>query len=229
MEIAITHPNAGPVIVGILLVGFALAAAVIHSRRPTPWTYAGIFAAATFAPVSNLLVRSGIVIAERTLYSPSVGVALLEGAALAALGTTRPRLAVGTLVVILLVSITATRPAIPTWTDTSSVFAAMRDRAPDSYRGYALSAAESDNAGDHTTARRYYARAIGLFSRDPNVLRAASANALLVGDTAMALACLRRAVSTDPADSLARTALATLLAQRGDTAGARQLRHDRVD
>lgn len=225
-EIAITHPNAGLVIAGILLVGCALAAVIVHVRRPTPRTFAVLFAAVTFAPVSNLLVRSGIVIAERTLYSPSAGVALLEGAALAALGRARPRLAVGALLAILAVSAVDTLRAIPIWSDTASVFAAMRERAPASYRGYALSATESDIAGDHATARRYYAQAFGLFSKDPEMLRDASANALLMGDTATALTYLGKAMSADRGDTLARSALAGLLAQRGDTAGARHLRSD---
>ncbi len=223
-EIAITHPNAVLVFAGILLAGGAVAAVILHIRRPAPRTFAVIFAAATFAPVSNLLVRSGIVIAERTLYSPSAGVALLEGAALAALGRARPRLAIGTLLGILALSAVWTFQAIPIWTDTTSVFAAMRERAPASYRGYALSATESDIAGDHATARRYYARAIGLFSKDPEVLRDASANALLVGDTATAVTYLGEAISADRGDTLARSALAALLVQRGDTGTASDLR-----
>ncbi len=223
-EFVITHPNAGLVIAGIVLVGGALAALIVHIRRPTPRTFAVLFAAATFAPASNLLVRSGIVIAERTLYSPSAGVALLEGAALAALGRVRPRLAVAALCAILGVSAVWTLQAIPIWSDTSSVFTAMRERAPASYRGYALSATASDIAGDHATARRYYVQAIRLFSKDPEVLRDASANALLVGDTAMAITYLNDAVSADRRDTLARSALARLRAQRTDTAGARHPR-----
>ena len=225
-EAALTHPNVILVLLGILLVGSALGAAMAHAKRPAPWSFAVIFAAATFAPVSNLLIRSGIVIAERTLYSPSVGAALLEGAMLAALGRTNPRLAVGALVAVLLVSGTLTLQAIPIWTDTSSVFAAIRERAPASYRGYALSATQSDAAEDHTTARRYYGRAIGLFSRDPNVLQGASANALLVGDTALALTYLIKAVSADPADTLARRVLARLLVRQRERASARPLLRD---
>ena len=198
-EAALTHPNAILVLLGVLLVGSALGAAMAHAKRPAPWSFAVIFAAATFAPVSNLLIRSGIVIAERTLYAPSVGTALLEGAVLAVLGRTKPRLAVGALVAVLLVA---------------------------SYRGYALSATQSDAAEDHTTARRYYGRAIGLFSRDPNVLQGASANALLVGDTALALTYLIKAVSADPADTLARRVLARLLVRQRERASARPLLRD---
>ena len=54
--------------------------------------------AIAFLPVANLLFSTGVLMAERTLYLPSVGVALALGAALARLPVDRVRLVLGVLV-----------------------------------------------------------------------------------------------------------------------------------
>lgn len=225
-EASIVHPSGVLVLLGVLLVCGALGTVIAHARRPTPWTLAAVYASATFAPVSNLLVRSGVVLAERTLYSPSVGVALVYGAVLAAAWKTRPRLAALTATLLALLSIAYTVQAIPIWHDTLTVFEAMRIRGPDSYRGFALSAAVREGAGDHATAHQYFVQSLALYSRDPNVLNQAGSNALVVGDTADALTWLDAALRLDPDRATARTTLAELLARRGDTARAGALLRD---
>src|SRR5205823_3350435 len=64
--------------------------------------------AIAFLPVSNLLFSTGILIAERTLYLPSIGLALATGAALARLPGVRVR-------ILLAASVLAggTRSALP--------------------------------------------------------------------------------------------------------------------
>jgi tetratricopeptide (TPR) repeat protein len=212
-EASIVHPSGVLVLLGVLLVCGALGTVIAHARRPTPWTLAAVYASATFAPVSNLLVRSGVVLAERTLYSPSVGVALVYGAVLAAAWKTRPRLAALTATLLALLSIAYTVQAIPIWHDTLTVFEAMRIRGPDSYRGFALSAAVREGAGDHATAHQYFVQSLALYSRDPNVLNQAGSNALVVGDTADALTWLDAALRLDPdratADDTGRVARPT--------------------
>jgi hypothetical protein len=64
--------------------------------------------AIAFLPVSNLLFSTGVLLAERTLYLPSVGLALAAGAALARLPESRLRL-----VVPIVVLVAGIRSAIP--------------------------------------------------------------------------------------------------------------------
>ena len=54
--------------------------------------------AIAFLPVSNLLFSTGVLLAERTLYLPSVGLALAAGAALARLPVQRLRVVLTLLV-----------------------------------------------------------------------------------------------------------------------------------
>ncbi len=220
-EAALVHPNGALVVVGALLVVAALVAVLAHARRPTAWTLALVFAVATFAPASNLVIRSGVVLADRTLYSPSVGAALVYGGALAAAWRARARLVLGAAAAITLVAIILTVRAVPIWHDSLTVIAAMRERAPTSYRSFSISASERDGAGDYATAHAYYIRSIALFGLDPDLLQRAADNALAAHDTAYALVWLDQALRLDSARSVTRTALARLLIKRGDTARAR--------
>jgi hypothetical protein len=185
-----------------------------------------VFAAATLAPVSNLLVHTGVVIAERTLYSPSIADALAMGVGMAALWTRRARLPLALVGAVSAAALVFTEVSIPTWRDTPAAFAAMQARAPDSYRAYSLLAARESDAGNVAAAHRNYQIAIAHFTRDPIVLFHAGVNAVQAGDTAAALAWLTRSVALDSSLLRARTALVFLSLHRGDTVRARSLLAD---
>src|SRR2546428_473516 len=88
--------------------------------------------AIAFLPVSNLLFSTGVLLAERTLYLPSVGLALAAGAALARLSP--PRLRV---VVALLLFARGVWSAVPTLLlrgEFSGPHSILED-SPESYRG----------------------------------------------------------------------------------------------
>jgi len=225
-DAALAYPNAILVILGGALVVAGIAVIVAHARRPTPWTFAAVFTVATLAPVSNLIVRTGVVVAERTLYSPSVGVALVYGAALAIAWQTRRWLIMGLAGALAAVALVFTITTVPIWHDSPAVFAAMRVRAPESYKTYSLSAAEQEATNNPAAAHRYYMQSLALFSHDPTVLQDAAANALTLRDTTDALNWYDRALAVDSTTLRARTALAALLIHRGDTTRARVLLED---
>src|SRR6267378_2605890 len=85
--------------------------------------------AIAFLPVSNLLFSTGVLLAERTLYLPSVGVALALGAAFARLPVDRVRFVLGVLVVA-----GAIRSAVrvPVWRDDVSVTVSILADSPKS-------------------------------------------------------------------------------------------------
>jgi hypothetical protein len=239
---ALLHPNVALVVCGAALFVLAIAVAVVHAWRPSPWTFAGVFAVATFAPVSNVIVPTGVVIAERTLYSPSVGVALVFGAGVAAVwrairgltGSARIRQTVavaGAALVVALVatlSILETETSIPVWRNNATIFAAVRSRAPDSYRGYFLEADAERDRGEVAGAHRDYGLAIARFSGDVALLHHAGLNALAAHDTAASLGWLGHALQVDSADFVVRTDLAQLYLHQGDTVRARGLLEDGV-
>ena len=239
-DVVLAHPNLGLVACGAVLIGVGLAIIAIHMRRPTPWTFAGVFTVATFAPVSNVVVHTGVVIAERTLYSPSIGVALIVGAGAAALWqrigkrsrvapVAMARLAMGVAMAVFVVaSLVLAETSIPIWKDSPTVFAAIRERAPTSYRGYYLEADAERDRGEVEPAHRDYSLAFARFSGDLGMLHHAGLNALAVRDTAAAIGWLSHALSLDSTQLTPRTALAQLYLHRGDTVAARKLLQDGV-
>ncbi len=231
----IAHPDLALVACGVGLVGVGIAALVRHAARPSPWALAILFGAATLAPVANLAVHTGVILAERTLYSPSIGGVLMVGGSLTVLtrsggrqrwpGPTlffcRALLAFAS--VLLVVALTFAEQAIPMWHDTDAVIAAMQARVPDSYRGPALRARVLREAGNYPAAHASYSRAIALFSADPTVLHDAAATALVVGDTGSAIRWLTRGLAVDSTHLQIRTALVELYVHEGDSGEARAL------
>jgi len=232
---ALVHPALPLVVLGAAMVVAAGYVLVLHARRPSPWSWAAVFSIATFAPVSNLVIHTGVVLADRTLYAPSVGACLLIGAALAALLARRtplpaPRfllaaspLAAGIAAALLVAGATYTLRTIPVWHDNQTAFTAMRDRTPSSYRGYYLLGKERRAQGPSADAQQDYRTAITLFDGDPGLLYDAGANALGLGDTTDALSWLAAAVDRSPQQRRARTALILLHVQRHEPAPARAL------
>lgn len=247
---ALANPNTYLVVAGGILLALAWAVLVIHAWRPSRWTWAALFGVATFAPVSNLLVHTGVVLADRTLYGPSIGASLLLGGALGTLlqwtraedgqsGVTRrawpvvrrgPQVTVGAAATYLMIaSLTYTLQTVSVWHDSRSVFTAMIDRSPTSYRGYYLLGGYDRTHNPERAvavwgdAQRNYSTAINLFDGDPGLLYEAAINALELGDTTRALSWLGQSVEHDPHQTRARTTLILLRLRRHEAGPAQSL------
>ena len=85
-------------------------------------------------PVANLVFPVGVLVAERTLYLPSAGLALAVGAALKDLAPQRLRVAMAALV---LAGGVRTALRVPVWRDVNSVVKSELKDSPRSYDGHA--------------------------------------------------------------------------------------------
>ncbi len=242
---ALTHPDVALVSCGAVLVILACGVLVAHARWPSRWTWAAVFTIGTFAPVSNLVVHTGVVLADRTLYCPSIGTSILLGAAIAYGTSAAARIRTGhrahqivqrsltvavaaTAATLLIVGAVDTLRTVGVWRDNQSVFTAMRDRSPNSYRGYYMLGVEARTLSARTRepsleAHRDFTTAISLFDGDPILLYEAAVNALQLRDTSDALAWLAQSIDRDPKQRRPRTMLALLELHRGETSAARDL------
>ncbi len=241
-DAVLAHPNFVLVACGVALVAIGLAIVALHLVRPTPWTFAGVFTVVTLAPVSNLILHTGVVVAERTLYSPSIGVALIVGAGVVTLWKAVPGSSAAGSVGVVMVrtamiagagvfaffALAFSQASIPIWRDSATAFAAIRERAPTSYRGYYLEADAERGRREVAAAHHDYGLAIDRFSGDIALLHHAGLNALAAHDTAAALRWLSRALAIDSTQLTPRTDLAQLYLHRGDTLDARKLLQDGV-
>ena len=129
----VSSPFDGRFLVGLLCVvawGALLVRAWRRGRRGEAFGLGWI--AVALAPVANLVFPVGVLVAERTLYLPSVGLALATGGWLSGLGRRRAWVVLGVLVVAGGVR-TALR--VPVWRDATTVVLSELEDSPRSYDG----------------------------------------------------------------------------------------------
>ncbi len=235
IDVAPTLAEASAPSVVLTTIGLAVVAAtcvvvVRHFIRPTLATLAVAIAAFTVAPTANLLFASGVVLAGRTLYSPSIGVALLGGLgvslAIAAQPVAIRRPMIGLLTCWAVAAVFVSARDVGIWRDSARVSAAMVAREPDNFRAHAYAAELERDRGDMPAALGHYRTATQLFPSERYLLYSAAIAALDVGDTTSAALWLEDAVKVAPTHWQARTRLAKVEAWRGDTTRARRILDD---
>lgn len=159
-----------------------------------------VWIAIAFLPVANLLFPSGILIGERTLYLPSVGLVLAVGAWLKDL---EPRRLGAVLTVLVLAGGVRSALRVPAWRDEMSVSLSILEDSPRSHHGLARAAGAYYGSGQPAKALDAYRRAIAMYDREPmlyvsaalaalKIDRGAVADSLLAGASALCGACQRQ-------------------------------------
>lgn len=215
---AVLAPSVAMAVLGAMVVLGVAAMLVRHLRAPSVPGVAIWFAAAAIAPTSNLLFRSGVVLAERTLYTPSIGACLLLGAAAHAACARggwlrRTALVAGAAWIVAALAITPRENAV--WRDNERLGAAMLERAPDSYRAHLFAGSLRRGTGDLADARAHYRQGIALFADDAGMLFDAATVEARLGERPQAIRYLSRAVTLEPERRGARTLLARYLIAEG--------------
>lgn len=147
---------------------------VAARRRSTAVAFGLAFCIIALLPTSNFLVATGLLLAERTLFLPSVGAMIAVGAAVPWLYRhvkpvpARALLAAGFLVVVVLGayrSYTRTR----VWLSNDTLFAQGVLDAPNVYRSHYVLGAWRFNHKQKIEGERLFFRAMELYDRDPYV------------------------------------------------------------
>ena len=146
--------------------------------------------AITFLPVSNLLFSTGVLLAERTFYLPSVGLALAAGLPLASLPAQRLR---GVLVLLILAGGIRSGVRATVWHDDFSVTQSILGDSPDSYRGPARMAAIYQSHRQPAQALGALREAAQIYDRDPTLFIAGADAAFTLGRPRLADTLLLRA------------------------------------
>lgn len=219
-ERLIMAPEPWLVATGIALVAAAVWAAWRQWRRPAPIALALLWWWATILPVSNLVFRSGIVLADRVLYAPSVGFALGLAIALGRIPAARSaqRAATALVAAVALYGGVLTWRDLPVWKDSETLIAAFVTRAPESWSGYLFRGLARTSTGDRAGAIADYDRGIALFPREGRLLRERAKFALQDGDSTRAIDWLERSVSVYPKAIRTRQILLDIYRRRGDAA-----------
>jgi Flp pilus assembly protein TadD len=155
----------GPAIGAILLLGGAATMLLAWRRRPAV-AFSLALAGLALAPVANLLIPIGTIMAERLLYLPSAGVCLLAGAGAAALGSVGESAGKRTLAATALVVVglgVRSFDRLLDWRDDRTIFASAVAVTPRSVRAQFNYGAASERAGDDGAAAAAYGTALAIW------------------------------------------------------------------
>jgi protein O-mannosyl-transferase len=179
----------------------------------------------TILPVSNLLIPIGVLVAERTLYLPSIALCFGAAALVDRVQNLAPRVrraaaAAAVIAIGLLGARTLVRT--PEWESSERIMLALvRDR-PDSFRGQWHLARIARLRGDEQAAIDRYARALALWPYRQRLVFEAIGFASRTGHLDYASELSTFAVRRWPGDADAHRFLAAITLDRGDTTAARE-------
>ena len=209
----------------VLMVGLAVVVWKSWTRRPV-MAFGLCFMALWLLPVTNVVAPTGIVLAERTLYLPSLGFALAIGSAAVLLRHVRRPVQVAAVVgaVGLLTAGTwwsARRQAV--WHDSDRLFRQTILDAPDNYRAYWLWARHLQAMGRIDQAVDALHLAADLYVLDPVVFEDLGQLQRVRGRCDWAIEPLNQALALDSTRVVARARLVECLMQIGELAAAREV------
>jgi len=147
-------------VLAIVVLVAGLAAVVVARRRAPAVSFAVLWIGATLFIVANVIAPTGVLLAERTLYLPSVGAVLLAGWALGTLGMRAPAAALAAGVILVTAGAFRTITRNPVWRDNDAFFPSLVRDAPGSYRGEWTQAMLAAERGDSLESERRLRRAI---------------------------------------------------------------------
>jgi len=195
----------------------ALIALAIASRRRAPVVAFGLaWIGIALAPIANVLFPSGVVIAERTLYLPSVGAALVAGWLAVRLVAIRGRPVLGAVAVAGLLLAARTWTRTPLWHDNKRLIVESLADEPTSYHLHILAATVISLTGHWADAAPQYREARAIYARDATSYRGGAECAIAVGDFATAAALLDSAIALAPRDARPYLRLADVGIYRAD-------------
>ncbi len=207
-----------PAVAGVLVL-LGLIALAWKTRRTLPLVSLGVlWFSVTILPVSNLFFSTGVLLAERTLYLPSVGLSLAAGGIVApvlALGPSLRRAATGAAVAVALAFLVRTVVRNPAWMSTFVVQQTLNEGHPESWRAIRARALGLERVGNVEEAAQAWDMAVALAPSDYTLLVQAGNFHARSGDWARAEAYLRRAVALAPEMVNAYQHLAAGLIRRG--------------
>jgi hypothetical protein len=210
---------------GLLLLVAILTLGVVLWRRQRVISFGIAIVCITLAPSSNFVIPAGIVLAERTLFLPSVGAMLIVGGLLTTIagrlrargelthGLTRSAAAL--LAVALLTGAVRSAARTTVWRDNDTLFERMIADAPQTYRAhYMLGAWDFENKRKRL-GELQYRRALALFPYDAYLSYNMAEQYRLAGFCAPALPLYKWTLTLDPEFPFGHSAYTWCLLDQG--------------
>ena len=160
--------------------------------------YAMIWVPIAIGPVANVLVPTGIAVAERTLYLASVGVVMAMGWLVQRYGANRQAAVIAAMSLIALLYSWRSWTRTPVWRNNQTLALSLLQHHPESYRAHQAVARVYAGMGRWAEAQSAYRTSRRLFQRDATVYREAAATAVQLGRLTEARALVDSALVLEP-------------------------------
>ena len=154
-----------PVVAGILTGGLLVLTALWAWRRQRLITVGIVWGVVVLLPVSNLFFAIGIILAERTLYLPSVGLAIAAAGVASTVRSARSATGRAVAAAAILVAALAgwrTWTRTPDWAGSQTTFRALQRDHPESFRVQWALADQLRRQGEHERALERFRVALSL-------------------------------------------------------------------
>jgi len=198
----------------------------IAFRRKSPVVSFGLcWMTLAFLPVSNLLMPGGFIVAERTLFLPSVGVVLVAGAIVARVyerGRRQERWIAGAVTMVLLtLGVARSIDRQRVWKNNSVFFDVLVQDVPNSYRAHFLRARTLGAENRLIEAEQEHRTAMRLFPYDVYMMLAIAADYHRVGACSLTNALIQWSYVVVPQSAHGRYAYVECLAHEHRWADSR--------
>ena len=207
-----------------LAVMVALAGLAFTTRRRAPTIGFGLaWTAIAILPVSNILFPTGIVIAERTLFLPSVGLVLAVGGVVALVPKAAFRwVAIPVTAVLLGLGVARSYSRQRVWADNPTLFAQTAIDGPTSYRSFYVHGRDLARQRRGEDAKEAFARAAELYAGDERVFEEWGQILRTEGDCAGAVPIFERGVRASATATISRSRLIECLLKTSRYADAKR-------
>ena len=145
---------------------------VIAARRSRLAAFGLLSAGLLLAPVSNVITPTGLVMAERVLFLPTMALTVALAGAASAISVRRPAIryaALGAVAVGVLLGALRSATRVEAWRDQDRFFTAMTADAPREYRAWKAAGEYQEQTAHRRDAVADMRRAIELWPHDPDV------------------------------------------------------------
>ncbi|HSG07814.1 MAG TPA: hypothetical protein VLA36_05640 [Longimicrobiales bacterium] len=208
------------VVLGLLTLGAVVGLGWMAWRRGAPLVAGGMaWFALTILPVSNVFFAAGLLLGERTLYLPSVGLSMAVAGVWPLLaGSPSRRVRRATLAVAAFAGLgllTKTVLRNPTWYSTFTVLSTLAQDHPESALAVRTRAAGLDRVGEPDAAAEMWRMATSLLPNHYGMLVEAARFFGKVGLWGEADSLLSRAIAVSPSDPIAYQVRAEHLLRQG--------------
>ena len=207
---------------GIICLLILIFLIIYKKTRKTPLGIGALFFLSSYAVISKFFFTAGEIMAERMLYYPSIGLAMIAGFVFWQIFQRKNLLGIALLITVLSIYTAIVIPRNYIWLSKKTLGESMIRDAPKSFEGYFMMATVEFNEKNYEKAKEYAKNAYAIDRTFPSLLHLMGRLAIVEGRFDLAEQLLRKSISKQSQVEISKY-LAFAIAKQGRYAENQQL------